>query len=145
MAAIRYAVPPLGHTASEHSEVAVTHRRSGFTLVEALVAVVVVGVGIVALVSASSSVTRMIGRGKMETRAAMAASGRLEVLRSAADATSPRCADPAFTSGGPIILGGVAEKWEVAPTGKVRPVRVTVTYLTVGGLRTASLETRITC
>ena len=120
-------------------------RRSGFTLVEALVAVVVVGVGILALMSASSSVTRMIGRGKMETRAALAASQRMEVLRSAAGATSPRCANPGFSSGGPIMVGGVAEKWEVAASGKVRPVRVTVTYLTVRGLRTASLETRITC
>ncbi len=119
--------------------------RSGFTLVEALVAVVIVGVGIVALMSASSSVTRMIGSGKMETRAALAASRRVEVLRSAAESTSPRCEDPAFTSGGPHIVGGVAEKWEVAPNGKVRPVRVTVTYLTVRGLRTASLETRVTC
>jgi prepilin-type N-terminal cleavage/methylation domain-containing protein len=121
------------------------HRRSGFTLVEALVAVVVVGIGILALMSASASVTRMIGRGKMETRAALAASQRMEVLRSVAGATSPRCANPAFSSGGPVMVGGVAEKWEVAPNGKVRPVRVTVTYLTVRGLRTASLETRITC
>jgi prepilin-type N-terminal cleavage/methylation domain-containing protein len=121
------------------------HRCSGFTLVEALVAVVVVGIGILALMSASASVTRMIGRGKMETRAALAASQRMEVLRSVAGATSPRCANPAFSSGGPVMVGGVAEKWEVAPNGKVRPVRVTVTYLTVRGLRTASLETRITC
>jgi prepilin-type N-terminal cleavage/methylation domain-containing protein len=121
------------------------HRRSGFTLVEALVAVVVVGIGILALMSASASVTRMIGRGKMETRAALAASQRMEALRSAAGATSPRCADPAFSSGGPIMVGGVAEKWEVGSDGKVRPVRVTVTYLTVRGLRTASLETRMTC
>jgi prepilin-type N-terminal cleavage/methylation domain-containing protein len=121
------------------------HRRSGFTLVEALVAVVVVGIGILALMSASASVTRMIGRGKMETRAALAASQRMEVLRSVAGATSPRCANPAFSSGGPVMVGGVAEKWEVAPDGNVRSVRVTVTYLTVRGLRTASLETRITC
>jgi prepilin-type N-terminal cleavage/methylation domain-containing protein len=121
------------------------HRRSGFTLVEALVAVVVVGVGIVALMSASSSVTRMIGRGKMETTTALAASRRMEALRSAAEATLPRCANPAFTSGGPVMAGGVAEQWEVAASGKVRPVRVTVTYLTVRGLRTARLETRIRC
>jgi prepilin-type N-terminal cleavage/methylation domain-containing protein len=121
------------------------HRRSGFTLVEALVAVVVVGLGIVALMSASSSVTRMIGRGKMETIAALAASRRMEVLRAAAEATSPPCANPAFASGGPVMAGGVAEQWEVAASGKVRPVRVTVTYLTVRGLRTARLETRIRC
>ncbi len=121
------------------------HGRAGFTLVEALVAVIVLGVGITALVSASASITRMIGRGKMETRAAVAASRRIEALRSAALATSPRCDDPAFSSGGPVLVGGVAEKWEVAASGRIRPVRVTVTYLTVRGLRTASLETRITC
>ena len=121
------------------------HRRCGFTLVEAMVAVVVLCVGILALMSASSSVTRMIGRGKMETRAALAASRRIEVLRSAAETATPRCANPAFASGGPVMVGGVAEKWEVAASGKVRPVRVTVTYLTVRGLRTASLETRIRC
>ncbi len=119
--------------------------RSGFTLVEALVAVVVVGVGIIALMSASSSVTRMIGRGKMETVAAVAASRRMEALRAAADATSPRCAAPQFTSGGPVMVGGVAEEWQVGASGKVRPVRVTVTYLTVRGLRTARLETKIRC
>ncbi len=119
--------------------------RAGFTLVEALVAVIVLGVGITALVSASASITRMIGRGKMETRAAVAASGRIEALRSAASATSPRCDDPAFSSGGPVLAGGVAEKWEVAASGRIRPVRVTVTYLTVRGLRTVSLGTRITC
>jgi prepilin-type N-terminal cleavage/methylation domain-containing protein len=121
------------------------HRRSGFTLVEALVAVVIVGVGIVALMSASSSVTRMIGRGKMETVAAVAASRRMEVLRAAAEGTLPRCANPAFTSGGPVMVGGVAEQWDVGASGKVRPVRVTVTYLTVRGLRTARLESRIRC
>jgi prepilin-type N-terminal cleavage/methylation domain-containing protein len=121
------------------------HGRPGFSLVEALVAIVVLGIGITALVSASASITRMIGRGKMETRAAVAASRRMEILRSAAGATSPRCDDPAFSSGGPVLAGSVAERWDVASSGKVRPVRVTVTYLTVRGLRTTSLETRITC
>ena len=67
------------------------HMSSGFTLVEALVAIVVLGVGIVALASASASVTRMIGRGKMETRAALVASQRMDLLRSAAGSTTPRC------------------------------------------------------
>jgi len=121
------------------------HMSSGFTIVEALVAIVVLGVGIVALVSASSSVTRMVGRGKMETRAAQAASRRMEELRAAAGTTSPRCGNPNFATGGPVLSGGVTERWQVAATGKVRQVRVTVTYLTVRGLRTASLETSIPC
>lgn len=121
------------------------HFRLGFTLIEVLVAVLVLGVGIVALVGSSATVTRMIGRGKVETRAAQAASGRMETLRLAAYASSPPCSDPGFVSGGPVLSGSMTESWRVATTGRVRKVRVTVTYLTIRGLREATLETALTC
>jgi hypothetical protein len=87
----------------------------------------------------------MIGRGKIETRAAQAASRRMETLRLAAYATLPRCTDPGFASGGPILSGVMTESWLVPPTGRVRKVRVTVTYLTARGSREAMLETALTC
>jgi prepilin-type N-terminal cleavage/methylation domain-containing protein len=118
---------------------------SGFTLVEVLVAVVVLGVGIIAMVGSSAMVTRMIGRGKVETRAAQVASRRLETLRLTAYSTSPRCTAPAFTNGGPLTTSGVTESWVVPAAGKVRSVQVNVTYRTVQGTRTASLQTRIEC
>jgi len=121
------------------------HSRLAFTLIEVLVAVLVLGVGIIALVGTSAGVTRMIGRGKIETRAAQAASSRMETLRLAAYATSPRCSNPGFASGGPVLSGGMTESWVVPPTGKVRKVRVTVTYLTTRGAREAVLETALTC
>ena len=121
------------------------HSRLGFTLTEVLVAVLVLAVGIVALVGTSATVTRMIGRGKIETRAAQAASRRMETLRLAAYATPPRCTGPGFASGGPVLSGGMTESWLVPPTGKVRKVRVTVTYLTARGSREAMLETVLTC
>ena len=116
----------------------------GFTLIEVLVAIVVLTIGIMALAGSSASVTRMIGRGKSETRAAQAATRRMEILRLAAG-VPPRCTDPAFASGGPVIAGGMSESWQVPESGKVRHVRVTVTYLTVRGPRTAALETRVAC
>lgn len=119
--------------------------RSGLTLVEVLVAVVVLAIGIVALAGGSALVTRMIGRGKVETRAAQAAARRVEALRLAAFSTTPRCTAAAFASGGPVMDGGVSESWVVPPAGRVRWVRVTVTYLTVRGPRSASLETGIEC
>lgn len=118
---------------------------SGLTLVEVLVAVVVLAIGIVALAGGSALVTRMIGRGKVETRAAQTASRRVEMLRLAAYSTTPRCTSPAFASGGPVLDGGVSESWVVSAAGRVRRVRVTVTYLTVRGPRSASLETGIGC
>jgi len=121
------------------------HSRLGFTLTEVLVAVFLLGVGIIALVGTSAAVTRMIGLGKVETRAAQAASRRMESLRHAAYATSPRCADPGFASGGPVLSGGMTESWLVPPTGRIRKVRVTITYLTARGSREAMLETVLTC
>ena len=121
------------------------HSDVGFTLIEVLVAVLVLGVGIIALVGTSGSVTRMIGRGKIETRAAHAASRRMESLRAAAYAALPRCTDPAFVSGGPIPSGGMTESWHVPTTGTVRRLRITVTYLTSRGAREAILETTLTC
>ena len=119
--------------------------RLGFTLTEVLVGVLVLAVGIAALMGTSATVTRMIGLGRVETRAAHAASRRMESLRLAAYATSPRCTDPGFASGGPALSGSMTESWLVAPTGRLRKVRVTITYLTVRGSRQAMLETVLTC
>jgi prepilin-type N-terminal cleavage/methylation domain-containing protein len=118
---------------------------SGVTLVEVLIAIVVLGVGILALTGSSALVTRMIGRGKVETHAALAASRRIELLRLAAGSTTPRCISSGFASGGPVTEEGLTESWTVAPSGGLRRIRVTVTYLTVRGLRAAELETEIQC
>jgi prepilin-type N-terminal cleavage/methylation domain-containing protein len=123
----------------------VRQSRSGLTLVEVLVAIIVLGIGIVALAGSSAMVSRMIGRGKAETHAAEAASRRIELLRQAAYSTSPRCATSSFASGGPVLIDGATESWVVSTSGKIRRVRVTVTYLTVRGTRSAVLETGIEC
>jgi Tfp pilus assembly protein PilV len=119
--------------------------RSGLTVVEILVAVVVLAVGVIALAAGSALVTRMTGQGKIETRAAQAASRRMEALRLAAGSTSPRCLSPDFASGGPVIGSGITESWAVPGVGKTRRVRVTVSYLTVRGPRSTGLETVIAC
>ncbi len=122
-----------------------TRSRQGLTLIEILIAIVVLGIGVTALVGSSGMVTRMIGRGKVETRAAQAASSRMESLRMAASSTSPPCLAPAFASGGPVVSGAMTESWVVPASGRVRRVRVTVTYLTTRGPRTAELETAMSC
>jgi prepilin-type N-terminal cleavage/methylation domain-containing protein len=123
----------------------VSRSQSGFSLVEVLVAVMILGVGVTALVGSSSMTTRMIGRGKSQTQVAGVASRRLEALRVAAYSTSPRCTSAGFTSGGPVTTGTITENWVVPPAGRVRNVQVSVTYRTARGPRTASLQTRIEC
>lgn len=118
---------------------------SGFTLVEVLVSIVILSVGVIAMAGSTAMVTRMIGRGKVETRVAQAASRRIEGLRLLALSTAPRCTAGTFVSGGPVTANGLTESWTVPAAGKVRSVQVDVTYPTVRGPRTASIQTRIEC
>jgi prepilin-type N-terminal cleavage/methylation domain-containing protein len=122
--------------------------NAGFSLVEVLVAVTVLGVGVVALAGASALTTRMIGRGRTDTRAAQVATSRLEWLRLQAYSTDPRCTVGNFASGGPVTTPeGVTESWTVdgPGVGTLRKVRVNVSYRAVRGTRTDSLVTRIEC
>jgi hypothetical protein len=90
-------------------------------------------------------VTRMIGRGKVETQVAQAAARRVEALRLTAYSTTPRCTAGSFVGGGPITTNGLTESWTVPPVGKVRNVQVNVTYRTARGPRTVTIQTRIEC
>ena len=117
--------------------------RSGFTIVEVLVAVMILGVGVVALAGSSAMVTRMIGRGKVDTRAAQLATQRVEALRLLAYSTTPRCT--ALANGGPVVTSNVTIAWTVAVNGAGRNLTVTATYATVAGTRTQTLTTFIEC
>jgi prepilin-type N-terminal cleavage/methylation domain-containing protein len=117
----------------------------GFTLVEVLVAIVILTIGIIGLVSSSAMITRMIGIGKIETRAARLAAGRTEVLRLAASGAEPRCSASAFSSGAEQKPSTLTQTWVVQSTGPLRRVRVTVAYPTVYGMRAALVEAGIRC
>lgn len=120
-------------------------QTAGVTLVEVLIAIAVLGVGILGLTGSSALVTRMIGRGKVETRAAVRAARRVELLRTAAASTTPHCMAPELSNGGPVFSDALSESWMVTPSGSVRRIRVTVSYLTIRGPRSAVLETVIAC
>lgn len=119
--------------------------RAGLTLVEVMVAVVVLAIGVCGLVGSFALAARMTGRGRVESRVAQVAAGRMELLRLAAGSTTPRCASGSFAAGGPLSTQTVTERWEVTPTGPVRQVRVIVSYPIPGGAHTDTLETRIDC
>jgi prepilin-type N-terminal cleavage/methylation domain-containing protein len=123
----------------------VKHTRAGFTLIEVLVAVTVLGIGVVALVGSAAMVTRMIGRGQMGTRAAQLAAQRFELLRVAAYRSTPRCTHASFANGGPLTSQGVTETWTIAGT-TLRTVTETVTYRTAkGGTHSDVFTTEIGC
>lgn len=122
--------------------------RGGFTIIEVLIAVVVLGAGVLALASSSAVVSRIIGRGRTATISAQVAADQLERLRSYAAATNPKCTSTRFRSSpGAEQRQGVTLTWFVEnSTADVRPVEVYVTYpVPPGRIRTDTLRTRILC
>jgi prepilin-type N-terminal cleavage/methylation domain-containing protein len=124
----------------------VKRSEAGFTLIEVLIAVMVLGVGITALVGSSAMVTRMISRGQMSTRAAQVAQQRLERLRLLAYSTTPHCTSGQFANGNatnnPLRVN---ESWTISG-GTLRSISVTVTYGAARGKTVSNtLTTSITC
>jgi len=121
----------------------VKRARSGFTIIEVLVAVTILAVGVVAMAGSSATVTRMIGRGKIDTRAAQLATRQVEALRLIAYATTPHCTN--LANGGPATTDRVTVSWTVLANGTRRTVNVSASYATGRGTHTEVLTTFIEC
>lgn len=124
--------------------------RAGFTLIEVMIAVIILTVGIMALLGSSAMVTRMIGAGRHSTQAVEVATRTIENLRRAAYATTPACTGGDFVSGtatGPADV--YSETWRVLPhpsgNTQLRLVTDTVIYRTARGTSRIGLETTILC
>jgi prepilin-type N-terminal cleavage/methylation domain-containing protein len=98
--------------------------RRAFTLLEVLVALVILGVGVLGLSGHAALVSRLVGDGARLTLAATVATARLEQLR----------ARPCVAiSSGSLISYGIEERWSVAPMSASGPftaleVQLSVTY-----------------
>jgi Tfp pilus assembly protein PilV len=93
--------------------------RGGFSLIESMIATIVLTGGVLAAASTASGVTTMIGQGGRLGAAAALAEERIESLR------ATPCA---ALSGGGTLEGHFAVSWTVAGGGLIREVQVTVTY-----------------
>jgi prepilin-type N-terminal cleavage/methylation domain-containing protein len=109
----------------------------GFSLVEVVVAVVVLAVGILALSGTSGAIARMTGMGRHASASAVLGASRLERLRAAA------C--PPAEAGGLATIGRFREAWTVAPEGAGSRLRVVVGYEDGRRSRSDTFETRVTC
>jgi prepilin-type N-terminal cleavage/methylation domain-containing protein len=121
----------------------VKRSAAGFTIVEVLMAIIVLGVGVVAMAGSSALVTRMIGRGQRATRSGQVAAQRLDSLRLIAFKTTPHCTQ--VVNGGPVSALGVTQSWAVVTTanGKSRQVTLTLTYKNAAGKTHTDVVTSI--
>lgn len=110
----------------------------GFSLIEVMVATIILVVGVIALASSSATITRMTAEGNRAAAAALVASARFDRLRAAG------CT--AMTSG-TATTGRFTETWVVSASGNVRNVRLTVSYRTGtrSGTRSLTYGTIISC
>jgi type II secretory pathway pseudopilin PulG len=119
----------------------------GFTVVEVVVAMLVLIIGATALVGSSGLVSRQIGRGRAISTATQVAVQRLEALRRAANRRTSvggtRCQHTDFADGTATTLG-MSESWGVG-SGALRTVADTVIYARTGGTSRVILNTLIAC
>jgi prepilin-type N-terminal cleavage/methylation domain-containing protein len=119
--------------------------EQGFTLVEVMLAVIVLSVGVMALVGSSALATRMIGRGKTSSQVAQVASARAELLRAYA-AQAPGCTNVNLQSSA-ATTAGIAEQWTLQGNAgdPTRDVRLIFTYQTAGGVRSDTSTITLYC
>ncbi len=119
----------------------------GFSIVEVLVAIIILTVGLLALAQSSGAVTTMIGRGKQDTQASLAAQQQLERLRQVANSTAPKCTalvNGTGTQAGPAP--GTSTTWTVTtPNANSRAVEVVVSYRVSRGTRSETVRAVLGC
>lgn len=93
--------------------------QRGFTLVELIIAIVILVVGVLGLASTAAVVMKQITASSMQTRAAMMGQSRLEQLRSVP------CANMAA---GTATSNGVTETWRVTVNARTATLVNVVTW-----------------
>lgn len=116
----------------------------GFTIVEVIIAIIVLTVGLLGLVATSALVTRMIARGQRSASAANFASKRLELLRVTGCKTQTPGKDTLFTQSG---TAAAINSWAFTDaTNKHWTIVDTLKYQTSkGAWRTDIMETQVSC
>ena len=93
-------------------------QREGFTIVEVLIAVVMLSIGILAMASGVGGVERMMNNGKRKTQSYTLTSRTLDSLRNKANSTNPKCTtlvNGSYSTGS--YGSAIALVWSVANSG----------------------------
>lgn len=119
--------------------------RRGFTIIEVIIAIIVLTVGILGMVTTAALVTRMIARGQRSADATAFAARRVERMRVAA------CTPALRVNGQDTLFRGTTwvsiNSWTYTDLGNLNyRLKVVATYKTTQNrVRSDSTETTITC
>jgi prepilin-type N-terminal cleavage/methylation domain-containing protein len=117
--------------------------RFGFSLLEVLMALLVITVALLGMAGTLGPVARLAGEGRARGRAAQMLASRLDRLRAELLAAAPACAAPA--SGSAWHPNGFYESWSSgALAGRVEVSIITLTPRP-GGAVADTIRTRLAC
>ena len=85
---------------------------TGFTLLEVMIATVVVVIGLLALAGTLGLSATLAGHGRAQSQAAILLQSRADLLREAVRSSRPDCVAPA--SGSRVLSPGVVETWSAS-------------------------------
>ena len=109
--------------------------EQGLTLVELMVAVVILAIGLLMLAGGALAVTKNLTGSGLATVATARAQAKLDELRAIAASTTPNCISANFDdSGASITISKITLSWTINPkAGSERLVRVVTSYALPGG------------
>lgn len=111
--------------------------RQGFTIVELIVAMLMLTIGLLGLAAIGAVVLKQMRGGTNQTIAAAIAQSRFEQFE------GDPCAS--IVSGSATVRGGT-ENWTVAAEGfRAKAIRDTVTFLGTRGIRKVGIHTIVAC
>ena len=96
-------------------------RQDGFTIIEVLIAVVMLSIGVLALASSAGGITRMMSSGQRKTRSFALASTVIETLRQATR-TSAGCT--AVPASGSRSQNEISATWTFSNPGAINNTHV---------------------
>jgi prepilin-type N-terminal cleavage/methylation domain-containing protein len=109
----------------------------GFSLVELIVAILILTVGILGLAATAGQVQRMVGWGGRYGASASLANAQLETLR------ATPCAS--LAASGTVTRGIYTLSWTVVASGQLRTFTLTVAYPNGRSTRSDTYETQRSC
>lgn len=119
--------------------------RNGFTIIEVLIAMIVLVVGILGLVTSAALVSRMLGRGSRSAAVATFAQRRMERLRPRACITAQRTAGSDTLWRGGTWVAFSNWSWTDMGNSYYRVQLVTTSKTVKYHTRTDTLETGVIC
>jgi prepilin-type N-terminal cleavage/methylation domain-containing protein len=117
--------------------------NSGFTLLEVLLATLVLTTGLLGFAGTLGPISALAGRGRIQSRVAQVLASRISRLRTELLAGAPGCVLPA--PGSALHPGGLAESWDSSLSANIVELSIVTRVRLPRAIVAETLITRLPC